>query len=75
MLNRLRQLSPRKGRVLEVKLGYNPNSSSIGADLTPILLFSSFLSVAVPSLVLFLKSRSGGKGEPLGTDSGAAPVS
>ncbi len=69
----LSRLLPRRGKVLEVKLGYNPNSSSIGADLTPIVLFSGFLALVVPSLVLYLKTRTPkGAGEPMGGGSGSS---
>ncbi len=55
-----------KGRVLEVKFGYNPNSSSIGADLTPLLIFASALTFIVPAVVIYLKSHTKpGGGEPL----------
>ncbi|MEW6775945.1 MAG: hypothetical protein AB1405_06610 [Bdellovibrionota bacterium] len=69
----LSRLLPRRGNVLEVKLGYNPNSSSIGADLTPIVLFSGFLALVVPSLILYLKTRTPkGAGEPVGGSSSSS---
>jgi len=59
--------------VLEVKFGYNPNSSSIGADLTPLLIFASALTFVVPAVAIYLKSHTKpGAGEPLpAQDTGA----
>ncbi|MFP4474765.1 MAG: hypothetical protein ACLFOY_04345 [Desulfatibacillaceae bacterium] len=36
------------GRILKVKAGYNPNSSSIGTNLTPLLILDSMAALAVP---------------------------
>lgn len=38
----------RRGKVLAVKLGYNPNSSSLGADVTFLLLGAAAVSVLGP---------------------------
>ena len=43
-LDRLRA----RGRVLSVKLGYNPNSSSLGADVTFLLLGASAIAILAP---------------------------
>lgn len=45
-----------RGRVLKVKLGFNPNSSSIGTSLTPLLLGGLFAVILAP-LVSFLLLR------------------
>jgi hypothetical protein len=48
-------------KILRVKLGYNPNSSSIGS------LFSAFLWVAASGSVImaaFAELRAGGAAEP-----------
>jgi hypothetical protein len=37
-----------RGKVLAVKLGYNPNSSSLGADVTFLLLGAASISVLAP---------------------------
>jgi len=37
-----------RGRVLGVKLGYNPNSSSLGADVTFLLLGAASVSILGP---------------------------
>ena len=39
-----------KGRVLKIKTGYNPNSSSIGTNLSPLLIAGAILSIVVPIL-------------------------
>ncbi|MCW5830634.1 MAG: hypothetical protein KIT79_15105 [Deltaproteobacteria bacterium] len=66
----------RRGRVLEVKFGYNPNSSSIGADLTPLVIFSGFLMVAIPVISAYLRSRvKPGHGEPMPGQSGTEAAS
>lgn len=50
----------RRGRVLRVKFGYNPNSSSLGMDVTLILLGSALVStaIAVISAIVRIKARS-----------------
>ena len=40
----------RRGRVLGVKLGFNPNSSSLGVDITFFLLGVTAVSMLTPSL-------------------------
>ena len=47
----------RKGRILKVKTGYNPNSSSIGADLTPLLIIGSFFALIIPVVSFFVSYR------------------
>ena len=36
------------GKILKLKTGYNPNSSSIGTNLTPLLIGGAVLALAVP---------------------------
>jgi hypothetical protein len=43
----------RKGRVLAVKWGYNPNSSSLGVDITFLLFGLSIVTLLTP-LIGFL---------------------
>lgn len=47
----------RKGRILKVKLGYNPNSSSIGTDI--VMFFVSFTAIGLifNSLSVFIKRQ------------------
>ncbi len=42
--------SVRAGRLLRVKTGYNPNSSSVGTNLAPLLLAGSLAAMAAPLL-------------------------
>ncbi len=44
------------GRILKVKTGYNPNSSSVGTNLAPLLFGGAFLAFFIP-VVSFLVSR------------------
>ena len=47
----------KRGRILRVQLGYNPNSSSLGVDVT-FLLFGSAAIVALSTIVsAFLAGR------------------
>lgn len=50
-----------RGRVLRVKLGFNPNSSSIGTNLTPLLL-GGFVALIAAPVVSFLVARRLRKG-------------
>ncbi|MBF0117444.1 MAG: hypothetical protein HQK79_01295 [Desulfobacterales bacterium] len=43
-----------EGKILKVKIGYNPNSSSVGTDLTPLILISNFASILIPSISFFI---------------------
>lgn len=45
----------RRGRVLSVKLGMNPNSSSLGVDVTFLLFGMAALAVLVPLLGFLLR--------------------
>jgi len=51
------------GRILRVKFGYNPNSSSLGADihvLTWGVAFTAAAAVFISALVRGLRRRKGG---------------
>jgi hypothetical protein len=48
----------RRGRVLRVKLGYNPNSSSVGSALPMYLVFAA-ASGALTALLLHLTGAVG----------------
>lgn len=70
--------SPKRGRVLKVKLGYNPNSSSIG---TTAIVFLWSLAAATTALAtvagLLLRSRRFarvGERAPEPDASGGAPA-
>ena len=47
-MNPVLQSVRRRGKVLAVKLGYNPNSSSLGADVTFLLLGAAAIAVLGP---------------------------
>lgn len=53
MLFRRRQ----RGRVLAVKLGMNPNSSSLGVDVTFLLFGAAAVSVLTPVVAALLRFR------------------
>jgi hypothetical protein len=46
-----------RGRVLAIKLGLNPNSSSLGADVTFLLLGAAAVGVLTPLLAAMLRLR------------------
>lgn len=56
----------RPGRILAVKWGLNPNSSSLGVDVTFLLFGAAALSVATPllSALLHLRKPAPPKGSP-----------
>lgn len=47
----------RRGRILAVKWGYNPNSSSLGVDVTFLLFGMAAIALLTPIVSLFLRSR------------------
>jgi hypothetical protein len=50
----MKNLFIKKGRIIKIKAGYNPNSSSIGTDLTPLLVIGGISSVVIPLLSFFI---------------------
>lgn len=50
-----------RGRILAVKLGYNPNSSSLGVDVTFLLFGMSAVAVLTPVVSLLLRTRKAGR--------------
>jgi len=48
----------RRGRILAVKWGMNPNSSSLGVDVTFLLFGAAALALATPVLGAILRWRS-----------------
>lgn len=53
LTERLRRRAGRRGRVLAVKWGMNPNSSSLGVDVTFLIFGLSIITLLTP-LVSFL---------------------
>lgn len=47
----------RRGRILAVKWGYNPNSSSLGVDITFLLFGMTFVALVTPLVALLLRAR------------------
>ena len=47
----------KRGRVLAVKWGYNPNSSSLGVDVTFLLFGMAAIALLTPIISLFLRTR------------------
>jgi hypothetical protein len=51
----------KKGKILKLRLGFNPNSSSIGLDISVFLWSAVIITTvvnAIVALVSILKSRS-----------------
>lgn len=47
----------KRGKILAVKWGYNPNSSSLGVDVTFLLFGMAAIALFTPIISLFLRSR------------------
>lgn len=54
---RLQRLRAPRGRVLAVKWGVNPNSSSLGADVTFLLFGAIAVALLTPLVALALRAR------------------
>ncbi|MFN0245874.1 MAG: hypothetical protein ACKV2T_03130 [Kofleriaceae bacterium] len=48
----------KRGRILAIKWGMNPNSSSLGVDVTFLLVGATALAMATPILGALLRWRS-----------------
>ena len=48
---------PGRGKILSIKWGLNPNSSSLGVDVTFLLLGAAALSVATPFVSALVRLR------------------
>jgi hypothetical protein len=46
-----------KGKILAIKWGMNPNSSSLGVDVTFLLLGAAALSMATPVIAALVRWR------------------
>jgi hypothetical protein len=57
-----------KGRILAVKWGVNPNSSSLGVDVTFLLLGAAALSMVTPVVSALIRWR-----RPARDDAGSTP--
>jgi len=54
----------RRGKVLAVKLGYNPNSSSLGADVTFLILGASAIAILGPVVAVAVRLAWRGRAAP-----------
>ncbi len=52
-----RPVKARRGRILAVKWGMNPNSSSLGVDVTFLLLGATAVALATPVIGALLRAR------------------
>ncbi len=57
-----------KGRVLAVKWGLNPNSSSLGVDVTFLLLGAAALSMCTPVVSALVRFRLARQSEVSSSD-------
>ena len=57
ILERRRRRPPRRGKVLAIKWGLNPNSSSLGVDVTFLLFGAAAVSLATPVIAALLRLR------------------
>ena len=55
-----------RGRILAVKWGMNPNSSSLGVDVTFLLVGATALSIITPVLGALLRWRKPVRAAPTG---------
>lgn len=53
-----------RGRILAIKWGMNPNSSSLGVDVTFLLLGATALSVVTPVIGALLRWRRPARPDP-----------
>jgi len=54
-----------KGRILAIKWGMNPNSSSLGVDVTFLLVGATALAIVTPVLGALLRWRNPVAAEPV----------
>jgi hypothetical protein len=48
----------RRGKIFGVKLGFNPNSSSLGTDVTFLLFGATTLALLTPLIGAFLRRKA-----------------
>ena len=58
----------KKGKILKIKTGFDPNSSSIGTDLTPLLIGASIMSLIIPVIAIVVSKRLKAKKATMVTD-------
>jgi hypothetical protein len=62
----------KRGRILAVKWGMNPNSSSLGVDVTFLLVGATALAIVTPVLGALLRWRKPVSAEPTKPETPAA---
>jgi hypothetical protein len=63
----------RRGRILAIKWGMNPNSSSLGVDVTFLLVGATVLAAVTPVIGALLRWRRRVPVEPPGATTAPAP--
>ena len=58
----------KRGKILAVKWGYNPNSSSLGVDVTFLLFGMAAIALLTPIVSLFLRGRRAALPPPSSSD-------
>src|SRR5947208_16605378 len=64
----------RRGRILAVKWGMNPNSSSLGVDVTFLLFGMAAVALLTPIIALLLRARRVLRGGDDGAAGGRPPA-
>ncbi|HSN25539.1 MAG TPA: hypothetical protein VLT45_04615 [Kofleriaceae bacterium] len=62
----------KRGRILAIKWGMNPNSSSLGVDVTFLLVGATALAIATPIIGALLRWRKAPLDAPAATNGPAA---
>lgn len=62
----------RRGRILAIKWGMNPNSSSLGVDVTFLLVGATVLAAVTPMIGALLRWRRGPAVEAAASDRSVA---
>lgn len=62
-----------RGRILAIKWGMNPNSSSLGVDVTFLLVGATALAMVTPVIGALLRWRKPARIEPTAAETAGAP--
>ena len=62
----------KRGRVLAVKWGLNPNSSSLGVDVTFLLVGATALSIVTPFVAAMVRLRASKRARAQNNDENVA---
>jgi hypothetical protein len=61
-----------KGRILKIKTGYNPNSSSIGLDMVAFLTAGAAVTLLFNTIAALLSAGKAQKAQPEGAKASSA---